>query len=58
MTKAEQSFAAGIDKLREIQSAPSTLERLGRARPLFKAMLQFGSEVSEVHIYQVLYSVR
>ena len=47
-TQAEQSFAAGLDKLRQLKSTPSTLARLGRARSVFEAMLQVGSEISDV----------
>ncbi|KAF8598415.1 hypothetical protein BDV93DRAFT_547424 [Ceratobasidium sp. AG-I] len=47
--KVEQSFAEGLQKLSEMEQAPSVLDKLGKARPVFKTMLEFGSVVAELH---------
>ena len=37
-----------MQKLSEMERAPSVLDTLGKARPVFKTMLEFGSAVAEV----------
>ncbi|KDN38678.1 hypothetical protein RSAG8_09353, partial [Rhizoctonia solani AG-8 WAC10335] len=43
-------YNQGLQKLKNIKppQTPSILDRLGKARPVFKSMLQFGEVVSEV----------
>lgn len=47
--KAEKSFADGLQKLEKMEQAPSVLDKLGKARSVFKTMLEFGVAVAELH---------
>jgi hypothetical protein len=47
-TQAQRSFDNAGDTLKKITTTPSALDRLGKARSVFKAILEFGSAAAEV----------
>ncbi|CAE6415824.1 unnamed protein product [Rhizoctonia solani] len=51
LSAAERLYDDGLQKLKTIRppQTPNVLDRLGKARPVFKSLLEFGQAVSELH---------